>query len=236
MRKIIFTGALMFQLLIEYIAMGQIVPITADPISIDGITRTGKGAYLEEKIGANLVAPVLFIEPTDMENAYDAFAVKSRYNLPIISDLKAAGFDIIILTFDEYRTDYRVNAGVVEKMVRQIAAQNPAAKTTIIAPGPGGLMAHYAVKKMENASFDHKVERIISIDTPYQGWQYPLGAVWHLGRMSQTNLTHEVAKFKKLTEAFGGGGLSKLNNQLANIDAYQLFLSNAVTVSAEYFA
>jgi hypothetical protein len=106
-----------------------------------------------------------------------------------LSDLlDNAGYDLIVIDF-ENGTDYiQRNAFVVQSVLRyvnrvKVAVDGAIQPNVILGFSMGGLVARYALRDMEVNGIAHNTRLNVSIDSPHQGANVPLGfqaAVTHL--------------------------------------------------------
>lgn len=117
-------------------------------------------------------------------------------------DLRAQGYDVIILDFPKYSvytlgipgfprprpyyqyidggTDYiERNALVLKQLIRNMNLKlqqiGSSEKLVVVGPSMGGLIARYALAKMEQASEPHNTRLFVSFDSPHMGANIPLG-------------------------------------------------------------
>jgi hypothetical protein len=102
--------------------------------------------------------------------------------------LDNAGYDLIVIDF-ENGTDYiQRNAFVVQSVLRyvnrvKVAVEGAIQPNVILGFSMGGLVARYALRDMEVNGIAHNTRLNVSIDSPHQGANVPLGfqaAVTHL--------------------------------------------------------
>ncbi len=149
--------------------------ITAS-VPYQGVAGTGD-AYVDLAPGhTSLVNPVLAIEGFDIDNSMnwdELYAQLDEQNL--LENLRAAGFDIVVLNFTD-ATDYlQRNSMVVAQLVQQVEAMIPPSNTIALAGASmGGLCSRYALAYLEGHG-GHRVRTWISFDGPQSGADIPLG-------------------------------------------------------------
>lgn len=154
--------------------MAQSQPITADEQV--GSRPKAKGVqqydYMDNNTTGKFLQPVILLEHLDRLNNKDINALTSS---AIASFIKNRNYDLVSLAFDDYNLDPRENSLLVKKLIMQVQNNklDSGLPTIIIGQGPSGLLAHEAVKLLQNAGTTHGVAAIYTIDTPYQGMQYP---------------------------------------------------------------
>ena len=106
----------------------------------------------------------------------------------LADDLRAQGFDVIILNFPEYTrpstttvidggVDYiQRNAMILVELINEINAQKVGTeKNVVIGPSMGGLIARYGLRYMEQHSMNPDTRLYISFDSPHLGANVPIG-------------------------------------------------------------
>ncbi|RFS15557.1 triacylglycerol lipase [Emticicia sp. C21] len=116
-------------------------------------------------------------------------------NQNIIEDLKADGYDVIVLNFPSYPlwvaprgwrimrdggADYiERNAFVLVELIEQVKIKLAAAgsneRIVIIGPSMGGLISRYALTYMEKNNLDHRCKLWVSFDSPHRGANINIG-------------------------------------------------------------
>ena len=95
-------------------------------------------------------------------------------------------YDIIYIDFNDGLDDLLRNAEMLHKalvMVNQNRYDKFSDESYIVGLGTGGVLARMAVNMMEKANEDHKVQKIISINSPFKGINIPLGLqslIWQI--------------------------------------------------------
>ncbi|MFD7909644.1 esterase/lipase family protein [Streptomyces sp. NPDC059752] len=94
---------------------------------------------------------------------------------PFISKLKEAGFDLVLLGFDERSASITDNAGVaIQCIEKAIADRDGTAKLTVGGFSMGGLVTRYALAKMHHDGHEHETATYLSYDTPHNGAWLPI--------------------------------------------------------------
>ncbi|MFI8911001.1 esterase/lipase family protein [Streptomyces sp. NPDC053513] len=92
-----------------------------------------------------------------------------------ISELHAAGRDVIILGYNDRTASITDNAETaIECIRRAIAERVGAAKLVVGGFSMGGLITRYALAKMEREASAHETGVYFSFDTPHQGAWFPV--------------------------------------------------------------
>jgi hypothetical protein len=124
-----------------------------------------------------LVNPIVVPEGFDIDNSMnwdELYAELDQQSL--IEDLRAAGYDAVVLNFTD-ATDYlQRNAFVLVELLRQIhATLAPQASVALAGPSMGGLLGRFALAYMETHGMPHGVRIFLSLDGPHLGADIPLG-------------------------------------------------------------
>ncbi|MEU6865403.1 hypothetical protein ABZ924_19370 [Streptomyces sp. NPDC046876] len=95
---------------------------------------------------------------------------------PFVSKLREAGFDLVLLGFDERSASIIDNADVAIQCIgKAIADREGTAKLTVGGFSMGGLVTRYALAKMQHAGDDPQTSTYLSYDTPHRGAWLPIG-------------------------------------------------------------
>jgi pimeloyl-ACP methyl ester carboxylesterase len=115
----------------------------------------------------------------DTMNWDELYALLNQQNL--VEDLRARGYDAVVLDFTE-STDYiQRNAFVAVDLIHQVqAAIDPGLEFPLVGASMGGLVARYALAWMENNADPHRVRNFVSFDVPHRGANIPLGIQYWL--------------------------------------------------------
>ncbi|MFF2785675.1 esterase/lipase family protein [Streptomyces sp. NPDC058049] len=94
---------------------------------------------------------------------------------PFISKLKEAGFDLVLLGFDERSASITDNAAVaIQCIEKAIADREGTAELTVGGFSMGGLVTRYALAKMHHDGDEHETATYLSYDTPHNGAWLPI--------------------------------------------------------------
>ncbi|MBM4118438.1 hypothetical protein FJ251_12030, partial [bacterium] len=160
----------------------ELWPLTAETPYAGGVA-SGQ-AYVYRAPGhASLQNPVVVVEGFDLDNIMgwdELYDLLNRENL--LEDLRAAGYDAVVLDFTE-STDYiQRNAYLLVTLLEavQAALADPEQDIALIGASMGGLVSRYALAAMELAGQPHRVRSFISFDSPQRGANIPLGVQYWL--------------------------------------------------------
>ncbi|MHB9856952.1 esterase/lipase family protein [Streptomyces sp. YIM S03343] len=95
---------------------------------------------------------------------------------PFLSEMRRRGRDVILVGFEERTASVIDNAQtVMAAVMRTIAEQLGDAGLTVGGFSMGGLIARYALARMEMQRMDHRVRVYFSYDSPHRGAVVPVG-------------------------------------------------------------
>lgn len=194
--------------------------------------------------------PIIVVDGFDPEDKrpidelYDNFLDNVERG-KLATDLRAQGYDVVVLNFPSYDTFVRVkypflnslitildsrdggadyierNAMVLIALINRInALKQGTEKLTIIGPSMGGLISRYALSYMEKNNMPHKTKLWISFDSPHKGANIAIGDQYFLdffGSMA------EAAK-KNLDDKIGSVAAKQMlvNHHLGNPFIYSV--------------
>lgn len=172
-------------------------PITAT-VPYQGVYGYGT-AYVYLAPGHAVVTdPVVVVEGFDLDNIMnwdELYALLNRENM--LEDLRASGFDAVVLNFHESTDDIRRNAMILVELLRQVGVAQPDQRDRIvIGASMGGLVARYALTYMEQQGLDANVRTFISFDSPHLGANIPLGVQYwlQLFQVESTEAAHLLSR------------------------------------------
>jgi hypothetical protein len=161
---------------------GLVTPSPDDTLEVQGAAYAGgsatASAYVYLAPGhATIENPVVVAEGFDLDNSLgwdELYAMLSAENL--VEDLRAAGFDLVVLDFTD-ATDYvQRNAFALVDLIGQLQTLKPPGRSmALIGASMGGLVGRYALAWMESQAMPHDVRTFISFDAPQRGANIPLG-------------------------------------------------------------
>jgi len=142
-----------------------------------GAVGTGQ-AYIYLAPGrTELTNPAIVVEGFDLDNTMDwpvLYDLLNQENL--IEDLRAEGYDAVVLDFTEATEPIQRNAFVLTELLTQVnAAIAPERTSALVGASMGGLVARYALLWLEQQAIDHRVRTFLSFDSPQTGASIPLG-------------------------------------------------------------
>ncbi len=105
-----------------------------------------------------------------------AYPAKFQY---ITNDIDINGYDMVYIDNNNGIDDIKRNAALfmeaLDKINSSVYRNDNASPNVVMGISMGGLVARYALRKMETENKDHKVWKYISIDSPHKGANVPVG-------------------------------------------------------------
>lgn len=124
-----------------------------------------------------LVRPIILADgfnsgPSTLEFSWAALETR---NHPLISSLRNAGRDVILLGFKERSASILVNAQAAAAAILRAIAERLGEEPLVVGGfSMGGLVTRYALAKMETEDIDHQTSLYFSWDSPHRGAYIPL--------------------------------------------------------------
>ncbi|MET7899822.1 esterase/lipase family protein [Streptomyces mirabilis] len=111
--------------------------------------------------------------PTDFDWLYDQL---ENGRFPFVSRLRQRGRTLILVGFDERSESILRNAETMTAAImRTIAEQLGDARLLVGGFSMGGIVARYALAKLETQRIDHRTAVYLSFDSPHRGGWVPIG-------------------------------------------------------------
>ena len=118
---------------------------------------------------AALDQPFLVVEGFDASNINSAGTYYALGSL-LFATGRRRGADVMILNFKDGGVDMRQNAAVVNRAIVYLNGIRTGPRRLDVAGlSMGGVVARYALARMESQGIAHNVQRFVSIDAPQQG-------------------------------------------------------------------
>ncbi|MER7043961.1 esterase/lipase family protein [Streptomyces jumonjinensis] len=124
-----------------------------------------------------LTTPVIMADgfntgPSTLAFSWEVLEVK---NHAFISQLRAAGKDVVLLGFEERSASILKNAETAVAAIHRAISERQSDQRLVVGGfSMGGLVTRYALAKMEHESIDHQTAVYFSYDSPHQGAYIPL--------------------------------------------------------------
>ena len=167
----------------------------------------------------SLVSPFIIVEGFELpENLHYALIdscehrscdIDTVYNR--LSNGLKAGFDIVYVNWYNAEADIRANAELLERIIEYVNRHKVVNgySSVLMGQSMGGLVARYALCKMEQEHRLHNVTTFISHDSPHLGANVPLGAQFALDYfIEQINSTTFGNVFRDQIAGTSFGGIS----------------------------
>lgn len=184
-----------------------------------GVSKTGVAdvfVYYSDCALKTLQRPVIIcdgFDPSDVRKGQDIYDMMNKAPYFLADNLRANGFDVIIVNFP-VGADYIVrNAYVMIDVIKWVNQRKTTKlKNIVIGPSMGGLVTRYALAKMEKDGFNHQTALWVSFDSPQQGANIAIGDQYFLDFFGRV-----------VNNAGANEGLAKINTPAAKqmlIDHY----------------
>jgi len=161
----------------------RLAPAPDDTLDVDATipwqgSAAGAEAFVYLAPGhTDLTQPALVVEGFDLDDSMDweqLYLLLNKENL--LEDLRADGFDAVVLNFDNATEPIQRNAMTVVEIILQVRGiVGPEVPLPLIGASMGGLCSRYALSWMEDQALDHGVATFLSFDSPHGGANIPLG-------------------------------------------------------------
>ncbi len=145
-----------------------------------GPAKVHWGFYYNNCINKNtstLTKPIIILDgfdPGDTRSIPEIYDLMNGSFGNFADEMRALGHDIIVCNFDKGDDFIERNAiGLIELL--EYVRYRTSDKIIVIGPSMGGLIARYALTKLEKENIDHQTCLYISIDAPHQGANIPMG-------------------------------------------------------------
>jgi hypothetical protein len=131
---------------------------------------------------AEVTQPVVVIEGFDIDDSLnwdELYALLNQESL--LEDLRADGYDAVVLNFDVATTYLQRNGYLVATLLQQVRSTiDPATDIVLVGASMGGLLSRYALTYLESQAVDVGVSTFLSFDAPQNGANIPLGIQYWL--------------------------------------------------------
>ena len=120
-------------------------------------------------------------------------------------------YDLIYVDWDDSLIDIRANAELFRRIIIKINQEKRSAgsmeRNVVMGQSMGGLVARYALRKMELDDEDHETSTYVSHDVPHWGANVPLGALFFI--QQALSYAHGHEGLVSLADSFAGGVLTE---------------------------
>lgn len=191
-----------------------------------------------ELTDSTFIRPLIIVEDMDLSSLSNGLSIDLDTILLMdgMNELSQI-FDIIYVDFNDGLDDISRNGACLRKVLLEINKHRfkYSDESYIVGLGTGGLIAKLAVYLLESGNIDHKIKKIITINSPFRGINIPpslqsfIKQVYYLGK----SISFWYDGLKKTFAPYVALIDSKLMQQLLiyktwnnSMQEYNLFLSN----------
>lgn len=158
--------------------------------------------YLGELVGYSTFNWATLVTGIDAEGHFDGDPLQVQKAPELLNKLCCAGYDICFVDFhsgEEYiESNGEALYSILLKIHQSLIDNNSNEKMVVCGASMGGLVARYAINKLEAEGHTDWVEKFISFDSPQMGANIPLGVQYTLKHMK--GLSNSIKeKYNKLT-------------------------------------
>lgn len=171
--------------------------------STGGSPATGEAYILYAPGHTMLTRPVVLVEGLDLDNSLNWDELYDLMNQELmIETLLGIGFDAVVLNYGNSTIDIRDNAYLVQELIEEVNSATGGVYPLVIAgTSLGGVTTRYALTYMEANSLPHNVETFISVDSPQNGANIPIGIQYWADFFSGESAEAAAARDALLTPA-----------------------------------
>lgn len=131
-------------------------------------------------------------------------------SLGLIDEFKSRCYDIIFIDWIEGAGDVIQNSELFENIIEHFnQIKSSGNKNVVLGPSMGGLIARYALADMEEKGINHDFKLFISLDSPHEGANIPLGVQELLNRADNNSVVN-LLKEKEIKQV-----MNALNSKAA---------------------
>lgn len=177
-------------------------------------------AYFSNGAFGNIIGHNKFIRPLIIVGDIDLSALSEDFkvNLAALINNSAIGngllqlnqiFDIIYVNYKDGLADLTRNGEMVRQAIKKIQANQSSFgcdQSYVIGLGMGGVVARIALNKMEQAGENHNVRKLISVNSPFQGMNMPIGLQFSIKHINSfinlvgSDASQYISEFTKIRD------------------------------------
>jgi hypothetical protein len=158
--------------------------------------------HLGVNVGYSTFNWATLVTGIDAEGYVDGDPLKVEKAPELLNQLCCAGYDICFIDFASGEAYIESNGealySILVKLHQQLVDNNSNEKMVVCGASMGGLVARYAINKLEAEGHIDWVEKFISFDSPQMGANIPLGVQYTLKHLKKLNSDLKI-KYSKLT-------------------------------------
>ena len=115
-----------------------------------------------------------------------------------LNTILAAGYDVVVLSYDD-GTDYiQRNAFVAVACIEAIIENRVGSEKLVVGGASmGGVITRYALAYMEQHAMDHQARMFVSFDSPQQGAGVPPADQWFIAALAAADASPDATKLHK---------------------------------------
>jgi len=164
--------------------------------------------------------PGIYTSPENYAGRYTLTDfIKETTNSPSLSSLVSSTYDIVFIDYQNGVDDIHRNALLVKDVIRWVNSNKTTTNPNVVLGlSMGGLVARYALKKMEQNNEQTQVRLFVSHDSPQGGANVPLGYQYLEHHANNLYLRSGFAGLYTITRLFFGS-LPNFNGLLALTEA-----------------
>lgn len=140
--------------------------------------------YQGESVGHSTFNWATLVTGIDAEGYFDGDPLKVEKSPDLLNRLCCAGYDICFVDFHSGEAYIESNGealhSILLKIHQQLLDNNSTEKIVVCGASMGGLVARYAINKLESEGRTDWVEKFISFDSPQMGANIPLSLQYTL--------------------------------------------------------
>ncbi len=194
--------------------------------------------YLDAaKTGKKFIRPLVIVGDIDLSvllggSPMDLNSLGSVAGVKTAIEELSQLYDIIYLKYNDGLDDLLRNGELFRKAIKEINANRFAAysdNTYVIGLGMGGVVSRIGTNKMEQADEDHRIHKLIAVNSPFRGLNIPVGVQIFIRHLHE--FIHKVLAKHSL-----GINTSALNKAIALFDkpALQQLLIYRLNANYQY--
>ncbi|WP_406439180.1 hypothetical protein OHB00_29660 [Streptomyces sp. NBC_00631] len=154
-------------------SFGLVTPVDEEWELPGGRARVYYGAGPKGMVRPVVLADGFGLGPTDFDRLWNGMETGP---FPFVSELRRRGRTLVLVGFAERGASILGNAETMTSaLLRTVSVQPGEAQLLVGGFGVGGLVARYALARMETQRVDHRTGVYLSFDSPHRGAWLPIG-------------------------------------------------------------
>lgn len=215
-----------FDVLSDTIRIDKSIKITGKPY---GGISTSADIQVHYANGHSFTMPLIFVEGFDPRIRNDN--PKGLVNIQMLKNYAAKldkyNIDIVYVDWENSEEYIQANANTLIEVIKWLNKEKTLNLPNIVlGHSMGGIIARYALKKMENEQIRHNVQTYISYDAPHLGANVPIGILYTYYGIKK--FLKEKKLIGRISKGLGVDNLIKLGDALAYSTSAQQMLMYSV--------